>query len=126
MQDGAAKRGICKKGAGVECRGLIIPQAGRRAVPECRRQGFVDGRFEREDRRGALPRFLRIESLKAGDALLQPLDTTPLLSDGQDWRFGLGRRNRTTGHAVPSEYVTLQRDPLHLVLRSAAMVVFLY
>ena len=39
---------------------------------------------------GALPRFMRIESLKADDAFLQPLDATPLLSDGQDWRFGLG------------------------------------
>src|SRR5277367_879062 len=101
MQEGAAKRGICNKGAGVECRGLIIPQVGRCAVPECRRQGFVDGRFEREDRRCALPRFLGIESLKACDALLQPLDTPPLLSDCQDWRFGLGRWGRTTGHANP-------------------------
>jgi hypothetical protein len=81
-QDAAAKRGICKKGAGVQCRGLIIPQVGRRAVPECRRQGFVDGRFERENRRGALPRFLGIESLKTGNALLQPLNTTPFLPDG--------------------------------------------
>jgi hypothetical protein len=31
-----------------------------------------------------------VESLKALDALQQPLDATPLLSDGQDWRLGLG------------------------------------
>jgi hypothetical protein len=74
---------------------------------------------ELEDRRGALPRFLRIERLKAGDALPEPLDTTPLLSNGEDWRFGPGRWGRTTGHAVPSEYVTLQPDPLHLVLGEA-------
>src|SRR5271169_1619380 len=109
-QNGAAKRGICNKGAGVECRGLIVPHVCGRAVPECRRQGFVDGRFEREDLGVAksLPHFLGIESLKACDRLLQPLDTTPLLSDGQDRRFGLGRWNRTTGHAHPSECVTLQ------------------
>src|ERR1700686_3929228 len=82
-QDGGAKRDICQKRAEVECRGLIVPQVGGRAVPERRRQGFVDGRFEREDRRGALARFLGIESLKTGNALLQPLDATPLLSDGQ-------------------------------------------
>src|SRR6516162_8031541 len=104
-RDGAAKRGIGNNGVGVECRGLIIPQICRRTVPECRRQGFVDCRFEREDRRGALLRLPRIESLKACDALLQTLDTTPLLSDGQDWGFGLGRWGRTTGHANPSEGV---------------------
>jgi hypothetical protein len=102
-QDGAAKHGICKMGVGVECCGLIVPQVCRRAVPECRRQGFVDSRFEREDGRGALLRFLRIESLKACDAFLQPLDATPLLSDRQGWRFWLGRRNRTTAHENPSE-----------------------
>jgi hypothetical protein len=77
------------------------PQVGGRAVPECRRQGFVDGRLEGEDRRGALARFLRIENLKACDALLQPLDATPLLSDCQDRRVGFGRCGGTTGHANP-------------------------
>jgi hypothetical protein len=33
-------------------------------------------RFEVKNRRGALARFLRIKRLKAGDALLQPLDAT--------------------------------------------------
>src|SRR5215469_14580335 len=98
-QDRGAKRGICNNGVGVECRGLIKPQVCRRAVPECRRQGFVDRRLEREDRRGPLLRLLRIESLQACDALLQALNTASLLSDGQDWRFGLGRWGRTTGHA---------------------------
>jgi hypothetical protein len=63
---------------------------------------LVDGLFEHEDFGDAqsLLHFLGIESLQALDALLQPLDTTPLLADGEDRRFGLGRRNRTmtTGH----------------------------
>ena len=78
---------------------MVVAQVGGRAVAERRRQSFVDGGFEREDHRGALARFLRIESLKACDTLLQPLDATPLLSNCQDWRFWLGRRGRTTGHA---------------------------
>jgi hypothetical protein len=45
----AAKRGICNKRVEVKCRGLIVPQVCGRAVPECRRQGFVDGRFELKD-----------------------------------------------------------------------------
>jgi hypothetical protein len=101
-QGSAAKRGICDEGAGVEFRGEIIPHVCARAVPECRGQGFVDGRFERDDFGVAksLAHFLIIESLKACDALLQPLDTTPLLAGGQDRRSGLGRRNRTTGHGL--------------------------
>jgi hypothetical protein len=51
---------------------------------------------------GALARFLRIESLKACNALLQPLDATPLLSNCQDWRFRFGRRGGTTCHAKHS------------------------
>jgi hypothetical protein len=51
-------------------------------------------------RRRALPRFLRVERL---NALLQPFDATPLLTDREDGRFGLGRQGRSTGHAVPSE-----------------------
>src|SRR6516165_11760045 len=109
-QDGAAKPGICNDGVGLEYRGLIIPQVCKRAVPECRRQGFVDRRFEREDRRGALLRLLRIESLKACDALLQAIDTTPLLSDGQDWGFGLGRWGRTTGHAKHYHILQAHRE----------------
>ena len=99
-QDGAVKSGICTEGAGVECRGLIILQVCPRAVSERRLQGFVDGRFECKNVEIAksLPHFLGIESLKACDALLQSLDTPPLLSGGQDRRSGLGRRNRTTGH----------------------------
>src|ERR1700674_4451204 len=102
MQDGAVKRGICDEGAGGECRGLIVPHVCGRAVPECRRQGFVDGRFERDEFGVAksLLHFLGIESLKACDALLQPLDMTLLLAGGQDRRSGLGRRNRTTGHGL--------------------------
>src|SRR5258708_2931904 len=78
--------GICNAGAGVECRGLIILQVCGRSVTERRRQGFVDGRFEGENFWVAksLPHFLGIESLKACDALLQPLDTPPLLSGGQN------------------------------------------
>jgi hypothetical protein len=60
-QDGAP-RGLGNKGVEVECRGLIVPQVGRRAVPERRGQGFVDGRFELKDRRSALARFVRIIS----------------------------------------------------------------
>ena len=97
-QDGAAKRG---QGGRVKCRGLIVPQVCRRAVPKCRRQGFVDGRFKLNDCRGALARFQGVECLKSSDALLQPLDATPLLSDGQDRRFGLGRGDGTTGHGIP-------------------------
>ena len=95
-QDGAAKRGICNKGAGVECRGLIIPQVCGRAVPESRRQGFVDGRFEREDRRGALLRFLRIESLKARDTLLQPrrCDAASVRRSGlEPWAWEVGQND---------------------------------
>jgi hypothetical protein len=56
-QGGAAKRGICNKGVGVKCCRLIVPQVCGRAVPECRGQGFVDGRFKLNDCRGALARF---------------------------------------------------------------------
>jgi hypothetical protein len=64
-QGGAAKRGICDEGAWVELRGDVKPHVCGRAVPECRRQGFVDGRFERDDFGVAksLPHFLGIESL---------------------------------------------------------------
>jgi hypothetical protein len=80
------KRGICNEGAGVECRGLIILHIWGRSVTERRRRAFVDGRFERENFGVArsLSHFLGIESLKACDALLQPLDTPPLLSGGQN------------------------------------------
>jgi hypothetical protein len=98
--DRAGQRGSCNEGAAVERRGEVIPHVCGRAVPKCRRQGFVDGRFEREDFGDAHSplHILGIKSLQALHALLQPLDTTPLLSDGQNRRFGLGRRNRTTGH----------------------------
>jgi hypothetical protein len=77
---GADKGGICNE-AGIERRREVIPHVGGRAVPECRRQGFVDGLFEREDFGDAqsLLRFPEIESLEALDALLQPLDTPALL-----------------------------------------------
>jgi hypothetical protein len=107
-QGRAAKRGLCNKGVEVKCRGLIVPQICGRAVPKCRRQGFVDGRFEFEDRRGALACFQRVESLEACDALLQPLDATPLLSDGQDRRLGLGRGDGTTGHGIFLDIVLLE------------------
>jgi hypothetical protein len=48
---------------------------------------------------------LRIERLKPCDALLQPLDASPLLTDREDRSFGFGRKSRSTGHAVPSECV---------------------
>jgi hypothetical protein len=106
-QGGPAKRGVGDEGAWVELRSEVIPQVCGRAVPKCRRQGFVDGRFERNDFGVAksLPYFLGIESLQACDALLQPLDPALLLAGGQDRRSGLGRRNRTTGHGIPAEYV---------------------
>jgi len=56
-----------------------IPHVRGRAMPKCRRQRFVNGRFERKDFGDAksLLHFLGIESLKVPDALLQPLDATP-------------------------------------------------
>jgi hypothetical protein len=80
-QDGAVNWGICNEGAIVECSGEIIAKVERCAVPECRRQGFVDADFEREDFGNAksalhLP---GIESVNAFDALPKPLGTTPLL-----------------------------------------------
>jgi hypothetical protein len=78
--DGADKGGICNE-AVIERRREVIPQVGGRAVPECRRQGFVDGLFEREDFGDAqsLLHFLGIESVEAL---------------GQDRRIGRPAKNR--------------------------------
>jgi len=62
------KRDICNERAGVECRGLIILHVCGRAVPERRRQGFVDGRFERENFGGC-----QIASALSGDRKPQGL-----------------------------------------------------
>jgi hypothetical protein len=61
-------------------------------VPKRRQQGFVHGRFERDDFGDAksLLHILGIESLNVADALLKPLDPAPLLFDGKDRCFGLG------------------------------------
>jgi hypothetical protein len=72
---------LCNEAGGVECRGLIEPHVCGRAVPERRRQGFIDGRFQCDDFGIAKSLFLGIESLEVGDALLHPLDTAPPLSD---------------------------------------------
>jgi hypothetical protein len=42
-------------------------------------------------------------------------DTTLLLSHGQDRSFGLRRRNRTTGHAVHSDFDVGQESDPHLL-----------
>lgn len=52
--------------------------------------------------------FMRIESLKVANALLQPFDATPLLFYGEDRCFGLaglggpGALEGTTGHWLHS------------------------
>ena len=98
----------------VERRGAIVPHVCGRAVPKCRGQRFVDGRFEREDFGDAksLLHLLGIESLKVPDALLQPLYATPLLFGGEDRCFGLwglAAADGTTGHAVSLGYVISSR-----------------
>jgi len=77
-------------------------------MPECRRQGFIDGRFKCEDFGipKSLPHLLGIGSLKACDALLQPLNTTPFLAVSQGRRFGLRRRDRRAIRFLPFEQGT--------------------
>jgi hypothetical protein len=106
-QDAAVECGVCNEGAGVECSGEIIPKVERRAVPECRRQGFVDASFEREDFRNAksLQHVLGIESVNAFDALPKPLNATPLLFQRKARGAKLGRRDGMGRHAVHPECV---------------------
>ena len=75
----STKRPIGSEGTGIKRGGEVIAKVSGRAISECRTQGFVDVGFERADFGDAnsLLHFIGIESLKALDALAQPLDTTP-------------------------------------------------
>ena len=55
-------------------------------MTECYRQGLVDRCLKRHDFRNVKPllHLLRIEVLKAADAILQPRDTAASLFDGED------------------------------------------
>src|SRR6185437_2347012 len=87
----------------VENRGVTVSFISRCLMPKCGRERLVYVCLKLHDFGHVISRLnrLRIEGLKLTDAILQPLNATAQLIDGQDGAFG--RRRSAAGHGSDSD-----------------------